>query len=830
MMDIYTSRPGLASSLGAVLLLVTMTLLAGCGRGQNPVPDRLQLDPHASGADQTGVYGEELPSPLRVEVLGPQEPGLFGGKGERHAVRGEPVQFEILDKDSGAEFVSSGAEVVLTSTDAGGRAGARLRLGGRPGDIIVLASLPEHPDIEPVRMRVAAGIKRIGENLEGKTGANLPEFGVQLLDPGGAPAQGVEVFFRVEGNGHGSTVKHARLLTDREGKAVTSWKLGDKVQQYFATAEIKDTRPDVPPERRFQARAIEFEAMATNFGQMLVVLFGGLAVFLLGMRMMSEGLQKVADKRLKQVLHFMTQNRFMAVFAGVIITAMVQSSSATTVMTVGFVNAGLMQLSQAIGVVFGANIGTTVTAQIIAFKLDALAYPAIAVGVALLMFGRTQRWKFIGQSIMGFGLLFLGMMTMSGILKPLRYSPEFVSWFQLFDCTPEAGGMVPAVPALMCVLIGTATTVVVQSSSATIGLVLALASQGLISFYTAVPLVLGDNIGTTVTANLAAIGTNRNARRTAIAHTLFNVFGTVYMYVLLFVPIWNGQPVFLGFVDAITAGEVFGDRPENLLRHVANAHSAFNILNCLLFLPFTKLIERTCHILVPVTEADRVSALQYLEPKLLQTPSIALEQAVREITYMIRQGRKSTNESCALFQQANDALSVKIVERENLIDQLQHDIAEYLVALSRTTLNGDEAGLLPDLLHAVNDAERLGDHAEEMLELHTLLLEYDLKLSPAELEELEDLRAMLDAQFENVFRILEQGELDIYPEIQELHSEVCARIKSYTDANVQRIDDGVCDVQAGVVYMDALTHLERLSEHLLNIGERAVRMVDVLKM
>ena len=301
------------------------------------------------------------------------------------------------------------------------------------------------------------------------------------------------------------------------------------------------------------------------------------------------------------------------------------------------------------------------------------------------------------------------------------------------------------------------------------------------------------------------------------------------MYLLLFVPLWNGEPLFLGFVDAITAGDVFGGRPENLLRHVANAHSAFNIFNCLLFLPFTHAIGRVCRILVPVTEEDRTTALQYLEPKLLQTPSIALEQAVREITYMIRQGRKSTNESCQLFQRRNSAVEVKIVERENLIDQLQHDIAEYLVALSRTTLNSDEAGLMPDMLHAVNDAERLGDHAEEMLEIYHLLHEYDLKLSPAELEELEDLRKLLDTQFSHVFAILEENKTDMLSNVRELHDELRSRIRAYTDANVRRIDDGVCDVQAGVVYMDALTHLERLGEHLLNIGERAAHMVQVLR-
>jgi phosphate:Na+ symporter len=814
------------SFLGVILPLL---LLAGCGRGVTSVPDRLVLDAHASGNNQAGIQGTTLPKPLHVVAEGAQEPGLLGGKGSRRAARGVEVLFKVIEPVNGAVFEENNAQEIRKITDAAGSAMATVRLGNTCGDVIINASSPEYPDIRPVPFRVISGAERIGEDLESSTGGTVERFGVRLRDADGSPAEGVKVFFRVEGDGHGSKVGAECKRTDDKGEAVTSWTLGDKVQRYFASVEVLDNRRSVAPDYRFHVRTLEFEAMATDKKQMLIVLLGGLAVFIFGMKLMSEGLQKVADRRLRKVLNFMTQNRFMAVFAGLLITAMIQSSSATTVMAVGFVNAGLMSLAQSVGVIYGANIGTTITAQIIAFKLDELAYPAIAAGLALMMFSKRPQVRSAGQAILGFGLLFLGMKTMSGILKPLRYSPEFVSWFQIFDCTPEGGrGMVQPLPALMCIVIGTVMTCVIQSSSATVGLVMALASQGLISFYTAVPLILGDNIGTTITANLAAIGANRNARRTAIAHTLFNVFGTIYMYILLFLPFWKGQPVYLGFINAITAGEVFTAHPENLLRHVANAHSAFNIFNCILFLPFTQLMAKICMKIIPLTDEDRDSVLQYLEPKLLQTPSIALQQAVREVTYMVRKGEKSTYESIEVLTEGKTALIPAILEREDVIDRLQHEIAEYLVQISRRTLTNEEARLMPALLHAVNDAERLGDHAEETLEIHHLLQEYNLKLPPAEIEEMRDIRDKLQKQFANVIAVLEGKDSGVFDAVKTLEKEIKSAIRDYTDAHVRRLDDDACDVQAGVMYLDALTHLERVSQHLLNIAERGVEMAKVI--
>ncbi|MCF6285788.1 MAG: Na/Pi cotransporter family protein, partial [Candidatus Hydrogenedentes bacterium] len=524
---------------------------------------------------------------------------------------------------------------------------------------------------------------------------------------------------------------------------------------------------------------------------------------------------------------FMTRNRLMAVFAGTIMTAMVQSSSATTVMTVGFVNAGLMTLKQAIGVIFGANIGTTVTAQIIAFKLDSLAYPAIAIGLIFMMFFKRQGGKFFGQVLLGFGLLFLGMKTMGGILKPLQHSPDFQAWFAMFDCAPVDGGMIPWHLALMCIAIGTITTVVVQSSSATVGLVLALASQGLIGFETAVPLILGDNIGTTITANLAAIGTNRNARRAALAHTLFNVFGATYMYLLLFVPLWNGQPLFLGFIDWFTPGEVLNGKSENLLRHVANAHTVFNIFNVVLFLGFTGVMARVCNFLIPVLDSERDSVLQYLEPKLLNSPAIALEQAVKEVVFMVRKGQKSMNESCDLLCDGKEDNIKSILTREDVIDKLQHEITEYLVDLSRTNLDPDESALIPALVHAVNDAERLGDHAEEQVELHRLLKENSLKFSEEDCVGIREFQENLNAEFETIYQMLEEGKAKSEGDAHRLHERLKVLMKRLTDEHVERLDTGGGDVRGGVIYLDALAHLERVGDHLVNIAERSRRILKV---
>jgi len=811
---------------GGILLIGL--LLAGCGSNKDLVLTRIALDPDASGSNQCGIQGEVLAKPLRVVVFGHPMEGCWRSDSEREA-EGAEVTFSIENPDSGAVFEETRTTDYTVLSDSSGKAKTSLRLGSRFGDVRVVASVATADGISSVRFRAAAGVERIGENLEGPTGGRIDEFGVRLFDAPGIPAVGVLVLFRTAGDTSGAKVGSEMVLTDTEGRAVTSWKLGEKSQRYFATVDVQDERPQLsgctagshPAEgQRFSLQALQFEAMALNKMGMLASLVGGLAVFILGMKMMSLSLQRMADRRLKMILQAATRNRFFATGVGALITSIIQSSSATTVMVVGFVNAGLITLVQAVGVIYGANIGTTITAQVIAFKLDEMAYPAIALGLIISSFSRRTSLKFFGEAILGFGLLFLGMMTMGAILKPLRYSPEFQALFMSFDCTP-INGQIPFGAALMSIAIGTVATFMIQSSSASIGLVQTLANQGLISYYTAVPLVLGDNIGTTITAFFASLGGNRNAKRAALAHALFNIIGAAYMYVLLFVPLWNGQPIFLGFINAITPGNAFGEAPDNVARHIANTHSVFNIVNCLLFLPFVHQLTRLCQKIIPVTDVDRETVLQYLEPNLLMSPSLALQQAVQEVAYMVNRARKSVDQSCTYFFGGDGNLERRVYKREVLIDRLQQEITEYLVELSNKGLPPREAMLIPALIHAVNDAERIGDHSESLIKLGLLRRADQHGISELADNDIRRIQVLIDRQFDAAHKALTSEDAEAVATVLKIEEEINVLTKKASENHVKRLEDGACDVQSGVIFLEFLSNLERVGDRLTIIAERA---------
>lgn len=815
----------------ALFLLPLLFLLAvfsgGCPARQPEQPDRIRLDVFASGDSQTGMYGEVLDKPFRAVVEGPHRRGVLGGKGGRRPARSLPVTFEVEQPATGAVFVENGEPRIVVQTDASGTGSALLRLGNTPGDVGVTATVDTPAGKKPVRFRAIAGIEKTRDDLEGPTGTTFEDVGLVLYDAPGVPAEGVTVYFNVESGKTKAAVKPERVVTNNEGRAVTDWTLGEESRQYFLTAEIQDERPGIPPEKRFSGRQILFTAMGVNKTALLVNLLGGLAIFIFGMTLMSGGLQRMADRRLKAILHAMTRNRFLALGAGALFTAVIQASGATTVMVVGFVNAGLMSLTQAVGVIFGANIGTTITAQIIAFRIEAVSYPAIALGLVIMLAGRKPSLKSLGEAILGFGLLFLGMTTMGDLLKPLSNSPEFRSYFQMFDATP-VNGVMPWSSALMGILIGTVMTVAIQSSSATVGLVMALASQGLINFYTAIPLVLGDNIGTTITALFASITTNRNAKRAALAHTLFNVVGALYMYILFFVPAWNGQPFFLGLVDWLTPGEVFAPAPENIARHIANAHTLFNISNCIIFLPLIGMIVWIAERVVPRTSADQETVLEYLEPHLLRTPSLALEQAIHEVAYMVRRAQKSYEEASAYFHGGPSELERKVVAREQVIDRLQSEITAYLVELSQQELVESEAGLIPVMIHAVNDTERIGDHCENLISLSANGRGRALKFSQTAEMDLAQIEKLVAEQFDSAQRALvekDHEQVDRALKKQGRIKELLARV---SENHVRRLETEECDIQSGVFFLDYIAHLERIANHLVNIAERAGLVIRAL--
>ena len=810
------------------LLALLIVVGAGCPKTRAEEPDRIRFDAFASGDSQAGMYGQVLGKPFRATVEGPHRRGALGGEGGREPIENIDVTFEVERPENGALFVENKQPLITVKADASGTAPALLQLGNEPGDVGVIASVNTPAGKKSIRFRAIAGVEKTRTDLEGPTGTTLEDVGIVLYDPPGKPAQGVTVYFQVESDKNNASVKPERVVTDSEGRALTSWTIGDKSRQYHLTAEIQDERPGIPPEKRFSGRQIGFTAMGVNKTAMTINLLGGLAIFIFGMTLMSGGLQRMADRRLKSILHAMTRNRLLAVAVGAIFTGLIQASGATTVMVVGFVNAGLMTLAQAVGVIFGANIGTTVTAQIIAFRLESLSYPAIALGLLVSIVAKKPAIRSLGEAILGFGLLFLGMTTMGDLLKPLSNSPEFRSYFQLFDCTP-VNGMMPWASALMCIFIGTIMTVVIQSSSATVGLVMALASQGLINFYTAVPLVLGDNIGTTVTAILASLTANRNAKRAALAHTMFNVAGSAYMYALFFLPVWNGQPIFLGLVDALTPGNVFAPAPENIARHIANAHSLFNITNCILFLPLIGLMIKLIETIIPRSTADKETVLEYLEPHLLRTPALALEQAIHEVAYMVRRAQKSFEEGCAYFHGGPPDLERKVKEREKVIDRLQSEITAYLVELSRQELSAAEASLIPALIHAVNDIERIGDHSEELVSLGADRRQRELKFSEAADRDFRQLEQIVAEEFDASHRALVEkshGQVERVLRRQGRITEIMNRI---SENHVLRLECDECDIQTGIIFLDFIGHMERIAHHLLNVAERAGMVIRTLE-
>lgn len=549
--------------------------------------------------------------------------------------------------------------------------------------------------------------------------------------------------------------------------------------------------------------------------QIATTVLGGLALFIYGMGLMSEGLTQIAGARMKAILGYVTKNRVAAIAAGAGITALIQSSSATTVMTVGFVNAGLLSLTQAIGVVFGANIGTTVTGQLVSLKVTDLALPAVVLGVVGLMAARRSMMRGVCRTVLGFGLLFFGMNMMSDELKSLAKLPEFVSFFSYFDCAPSAGGYLPVGAVLGAIAVGTLCTVAVQSSSATIGITIALANAGVINLWTAVPIVLGDNIGTTVTALLASIGTNVNARRAALAHALFNIIGTMLLvmtFVLVFAEGGVRAPAFFHLVNACAEGNAFlGENPG---RHVAMAHSLFNVMNVVVLAFFIPRLAQLCSRLIRDNSNQKV---QSLEPLLLANPALALVAARRTLGEMAR--RASTVASVALntcLGRAHVAEeAVQDAERE--IDGLQTNLRDYLVALSQRKLTERQAQALPEMLHCVNDAERISDIALKIFRKASRVQREGL--SDEILQQTNDLMSEMRSMAVGIVHALRSGEaLAFDPEASG--KRIVGMARDLTRKFADRLRDFPGDTPHDMAFLTVMSAVKDVARHLANIAER----------
>jgi phosphate:Na+ symporter len=529
--------------------------------------------------------------------------------------------------------------------------------------------------------------------------------------------------------------------------------------------------------------------------KMIFQLLGGLGLFVYGMKLMGDGLQKAAGEKLKRLLEILTSNRFFAVLVGAGVTAIIQSSSATTVMTVGFVNAGLMNLFQAAGVIMGANIGTTVTAQLIAFKLSDIAPFILAIGAALVIFSKKKKNKDIGEIVLGFGILFVGMSMMENSMRPIRELEGFKSLILSLGKHP-----------LMGVLVGLGMTATVQSSSATIGILMALAANNGISLDIALPILYGDNMGTCVTALLASIGTTRNAKRAALLHFIFNATGTI-MFMLAFNLVLKIVPMFGG----------------SMQRQIANAHTLFNISNVFIQIWFVGTLVKIVNKLVPgEEEKSSYLVLQYLDRRLLETPSIAVGQVVKEIVRMGKLSSENLTNAMLGFLNSDEKMISLVNEHETTINYLEREITSYMVTLSNTPLSERQSEIITSLFHVVNDIERIGDHAENLGELAIRRMESKLNLSEKAISDVTYMYETVKYCVDNAITALENFDIESARKAMDVEDNIDAMEKQLKNDHITRLNKFECTPAGGSVYLELLTNLERVGDHSNNIAQMVI--------
>lgn len=525
-------------------------------------------------------------------------------------------------------------------------------------------------------------------------------------------------------------------------------------------------------------------------------LMGGLGLFLYGMKLMSDGLEKVAGAKMRSILEFFTKNRFIGMLVGMVFTAIVQSSSATTVMVVSFVNSGLMTLMQAAGVIMGANIGTTITSQLIAFDLAEWAPLFIMIGVIMLMFCKKQRTKRLGDVILGFGILFMGLASMSSAMSVLRETEHIANI--LGSLTNH----------YLAILVGFAITAVLQSSSATVGIVLLLATQGLLNIQICFFIILGCNMGSCVSALIASLGGKKDAKRAAWIHFLFNIIGSAIILVFLTVAL---QPI-TDFIVSISG--------DSVARQVANAHTITKVVEVIILFPFIQWIVKLTYKLVPGSDetTDGIFELEYIGEKSLFSPTTAVFEATRELERMghmaITNLQRAMN--ALITMDESDIEEVYAVEKN--IDYLNKEITNYLVKLNQTSLPVDDAKSIGGLFHVANDIERIGDHAENVADAAQMRIEQNLDFSPqakSELSQMLDMVIKITTYSLDMFSNNNQEHME---EILELEDHVDEMERQLQQSHVDRLTRNECSPAAGMIFSDLVSGLERVSDHATNIA------------
>ena len=536
----------------------------------------------------------------------------------------------------------------------------------------------------------------------------------------------------------------------------------------------------------------------------VIPFIGGLAMFIYGMNIMADGLQHAAGSKMKKILEVLTQNKLMGIALGALVTAIIQSSSATTVMVVGFVNAGLMNLTQAISGIMGANIGTTITGWLVSagewakmFSPSTLAPIAVMVGVIITLVGKRQQSKDVAGIIIGFGILFIGMNTMSDAVYPLRESEVFRTAFVSMGSNPFLG-----------ILVGAGVTAIIQSSSASQGILLSLASAGLVPTNAAVFIIMGQNIGTCVTAILSSVGASKNAKCVGTMHLTFNIAGTIIFSILAMFLFARLDPS-------------YGEGIINMTQ-ISFIHTVFNVGTTVILMPFSgyiiKFAMKVNGLKAVETKSDEAE-LVHLDKRMMSTPSVAVEGAKLETIRMGRIARENLSLALSTLSDHDEEKMADVKQREFVIDKLCDNISKYLIDLCMLHLSDKDNEMVTSLLNTVSDMERVGDHAENIVELAEEMKQEGISFSDTALEELNEMSTTTLGAYDNAVKALELDDITYAVKTSFLEDQVDAMEKKLRAGHIERLSNAECSVNAGIHFIDLLGNLERVSDHAMNIAQ-----------
>ena len=546
----------------------------------------------------------------------------------------------------------------------------------------------------------------------------------------------------------------------------------------------------------FGREAREIEGLKMSFGTILTMA-GGLGLFLFGMELMSDSIEKVAGARLRRILEIFTTNRFMGMIVGIIFTGIIQSSSACTVMVVSFVNSGLMNLYQAAGVILGANIGTTITSQLVSFNLSKIAPLILLVGVVVMMFTKKEKVRKVAEVVVGFGILFVGLSTMSQAMANMKNEPQVVNLLMSLK------------NPFLATLMGFALTAIIQSSSVTVSIVLLLANQDLLPLPITLYIILGCNIGACATAMLASMTGKKDAKRAALIHLLFNIIGTVIIYIALFVA---GDQI-VELIKSISADNG---------RFVANAHTLIKIAQVIMLFPFTGWLVKMTYLIVP-GEDQKVGyresyQLKYIGDKVVFNPATAVVEVIKELERMASLAEENLNRAMNALITLDEEDIEEVYEVEKNINFLNHAITDYLVKINQTTLPIEDLNSLGALFHVVNDIERIGDHAENVADAARQRKEEGVSISKEAQKELGDMLEMVNKIIRYAVEMFAKSDESHMQEIVTLEDQVDEKERELQKKHVERLTKGECSPEAGMIFSDIVSGLERVADHATNIA------------